>query len=335
MDIANILNKICINQNLNSLESDEVIENILEGQLDDGIIGALLMGLKMKGESISEITSFAKKMREKSQFIAVDGIDVIDTCGTGGDGLGTFNISTVSAIIAAAAGCFIAKHGNKSVSSKCGSADVLEKLGINIFSDVMTVENSIKDLGIGFLFAPKLHSAMKYVMPVRKSLKIRTIFNILGPLTNPARAKKQIIGVFDEKLCSVYANVLKEMGHTEAYIVHGSDGLDEVSTSGGTLVYHLKDSNINSFYVTPEDFGIQRADLAEIKGGSADINAGIILDILNGVKGAKRDVACLNAAFAIKLSGISDTLQDGFEVANQTIDSYKAFKKLEEWRGVC
>ena len=331
MNFSENLNQLCQKKDLAPGQATFLMQEMMDGKLTSAQMAALLIALKIKGETVSEIAEFALEMRRKALDVSVPGMDFIDTCGTGGDGLHTFNISTASTLIAGAAGCKIAKHGNRSVSSKCGSADVLQALGIPIDIPPERVKLCLQKVGVAFLFAPLLHPAMGNVMPVRKELGIRTVFNMLGPLTNPARVKKQIIGVYDEKLLSWYAQVLQSMGHVEAYLVHGKDGLDEVSASAPTTVIHLKNNDIQTFEVTPEQFGIKRGSIQDISGGDAKENAAWIRKILSGEKGPRRDIACLNAAFAIVLSGVTGDLQVAYHKASAAIDSGLAQKKLDEW----
>jgi anthranilate phosphoribosyltransferase len=331
MNIPEILNSLSQKKDLESGQATLLMRNFMEGNLTHAQMAAFLIALKMKGETPLEIAEFALEMRREAIDVSVPGMDLIDTCGTGGDGLNTFNISTAAALIAGASGCKIAKHGNRSLSSRCGSADVLQALGIPIEVPPERLKLCLQKVGIAFLFAPLLHPAMGKVMPVRKELGIRTVFNMLGPLVNPARVQKQMIGVYDEKLCTSYAEILQHMGHREAYVVHGKDGLDEVSLSGPTTVVHLKNNKIETFEVTPEQFGIKPHSIQDISGVSAEENAHWIREILTGEKGSRRDIACLNAAFAIKLSGIAPSLKDAYDKACGSIDSGLAQKKLEEW----
>lgn len=334
MEFKQYLEKLMAHKDLTFDEASSLCGLFLEGVLEDIQMAALLVALKMKGESISEIAGFGAMMRSKALDMSMPGVDVIDNCGTGGDCSHSFNISTVSALIAAGAGCKIAKHGNRSVSSLCGSADVLQALGIKIQEEPEKIKEGIRTIGIGFLYAPNMHSAMKYVMSVRKSLATRTLFNILGPLINPARVRKQIIGVYEAKLCELYVRVLKEMGHEEAYVVHGRDGLDEVSLSDSTLVYHLRHGEIRNFEVTPEQFGLKRVPRDVLKGGDAEENARIIKDILDGKPGPRREIACMNAAFSIHLCGKSATLQTAYPLACESIDSGRAKKILAQWKAL-
>jgi len=283
----------------------------------------------MKGETIDEITGCAKVMREKVMPIKTDADYVVDTCGTGGDNSHTFNISTISALVAAGAGVRIAKHGNRAVSSDCGSADVLKALGVNIDADADKVAKCIDEVGIGFLFAPLLHPAMKYAIAPRREIGIRTIFNILGPLTNPASAKGQVLGVYDEKLTEPLAYVLKNLGSEHVFVVHGADGLDEMTITDKTFVSELKGGMVHTYTIAPEDFGIHKADRSELIGGTIDDNAKIVLNILNGEKGAKRDIVLLNAGTAIVAGGKASDIKEGIYLAEESIDSGKALQKLE------
>ncbi|MBN2144642.1 MAG: anthranilate phosphoribosyltransferase [Candidatus Aureabacteria bacterium] len=331
MDISSILNTLAERKNLDDKKASDLLRLIMDGTLTPSQTAAILMGLKMKGESAEEIAAFAQVMREKATDISVPELDLIDTCGTGGDGAHTFNISTISAVIACSAGCAVAKHGNRSISSRCGSADVLQALGLVLELPPEKLQHILQKLRIVFLFAPCLHRAMKFVMPVRKDLGIRTVFNILGPLTNPAGAKKQMIGVFNEKLCHLYADVLLRMNHDEAYIVHGRDGLDEVSICAPTLVIHLKEGKLLQSEVTPEEFGITRVSIEAIRGGDPEENSRIIRSILGGEKGPRRDIACLNAAFAIQMGLQTPSLIDAYHLAQESIDSGKAKAILSQW----
>ena len=283
----------------------------------------------MKGETIEEITAAARVMRDKAIAIKSDKL-LIDSCGTGGDCKGTFNISTTVALLMAAAGLNVAKHGNRSVSSKSGSADLLEALGININLAPEQAEQCLDEIGIAFLFAPYFHKAMKYAAGPRRELGLRTIFNILGPLTNPARTKYQILGVYDPELVYPLAAVLKNLGVESAMVVHGAGGIDEFSLAGENKVAYLRNGDIEEFYIGPEEVGLQRTGLGELMGGTADKNRDITLAILKGERGAKRDVVLFNAAAAFLVSGLADDWQKGIELAAETIDSGRALKKLDE-----
>jgi anthranilate phosphoribosyltransferase len=312
-------------------EMMEAVEEIMQGQVSEALIASFLTALKLKGETVDEITGGAKAMIKMAEDINVGDFNTLDTCGTGGDKSGTYNISTASAFICAAAGVKVVKHGNRSVSSLSGSADVLEKLGVNISLTPDKVASCIKETNLGFLFAPTFHSAMRYAAPVRKQLGYRTVFNILGPLTNPARAKNQVLGVFSEELTEVMANVLKNLGVESALVVHGMDGLDEITLTCETKVTELKNNEINTYYITPEDFGIERSELDAIKGGNAEENAFIIEDIFKGKEGAKKDILVLNSAAGLYAAGITNSLKEGVEKAKEIIESGLALNKLNEF----
>ncbi|MFZ7120319.1 MAG: anthranilate phosphoribosyltransferase [Eubacteriaceae bacterium] len=326
-----ILNKLVNKNNLNESEIIMAMNEIMEGKASNAQVGAFLVALRMKGETSEEIVGCAKVMREKALPINIGKIDAIDTCGTGGDGKNTFNVSTISAIIAAAAGVTTVKHGNRSVSSKCGSADVLEALGVNIALKPQQVQRCIEEINIGFLFAPTFHISMKNVAPARKELGIRTIFNILGPLTNPGNVNSQIMGVFDIALTENIAQVLKELGLERAYVLHSLDGMDEISIFNKTKVSELKNGEINTFYINPSDYGLQGEDFNEISGNSSKDNAGIILDILKGKKGAARNIALLNAGAAIYIGNGAVSLEEGILKGSQVVDSGLALKKLNDF----
>lgn len=318
----------------NNLTEEEMIEcmkKIMSGDVTDSQIASFLTALKVKGEAVAEIVGGAKVMREKAEVVELQNYYTVDTCGTGGDKLGTFNISTAVAIIAAAAGIPVVKHGNRSVSSKCGSADVLEALGIKIDLSPEQVEKCVKALNIGFFFAPSFHKAMRFVGKTRKELGFRTIFNILGPLANPANAKAQVLGVFDEALTEPMAEVLKNLGVERALVVHGQDGLDELSTTTETKVTELKEGNIRTYIISPEEFGLERATIDDIKGGTSEDNAKIIKDLFEGQQGHKRDILLLNAAAALYVGKKADSVKIGIDLARELIDSGKAKAKLEEF----
>jgi len=306
-----------------------VMEEIMTGQATPSQIAAFLMGLRIKGETVPELTAAAKVMRSKAQKIKAPS-DAIDTCGTGGDHSLTFNISTASALVAAGAGIPVAKHGNRAASSSCGSADVLAELGVNIEAEIAVVENCLSQCGIGFLFAPLLHSAMKHAITPRREMGIRTIFNLLGPLSNPAEAKHQLLGVYDKKWVRPIAEVLSRLGSKRALVAHGSDGLDEITITGPTFVAELKDGNVREYEITPEQFGFQKSHLVEIKGGAKNYNAELVKEILAGAKGPKTDIVLLNAGAAIYVSGKAGSIKDGIKIAEETIQSGKAKSKLEQ-----
>lgn len=326
--IKEAINMLVNGINLSESETADCIREIMEGKAADSQIGAFLAALRIKGETVEEITGAAKIMRDKAAHIkAPEG--VLDTCGTGGDMSHTFNISTTTAFVVAAAGVPVAKHGNRAVSSKSGSADVLEALGIKIDLPPEKVEKCLFETGFGFLFAPLFHPAMKYAVGPRREMGIRTIFNILGPLTNPADAKRQVVGVFSSKLTDTLAKVLGNLGAEDAMVVHGEDGLDEITISDGTKVSRFFNGKVEDMYLAPEDFGLERGGTSDLLGGDKDENARITVSILSGEKGPKRDVVLLNSAAAIAVSGRVQDLLQAFELAKESIDSGKALKKLE------
>jgi len=331
MTIQEAIKKVIAGNSLSIEESTRVFSDIMTGSATDAQIAALIVSLRMKGESVEEITGAASVMREKATLVCPKNKEnVIDTCGTGGDNLNTFNISTASAFVAAGAGATVAKHGNRSVSSKCGSADVLESLGVNISISPDKIRDCLDKVGIGFLFAVSLHKAMKYAIAPRKEIGVRTIFNILGPLTNPAMATSQLMGVFSPSLTETMALVLRNMGSRSAFVVHGLDSLDEISLSSPTQVSELKNGTVKTYTIQPEDFGLKRTPLSEIKGGDPSENAVIIRDVLNGKPGPQRDIVILNSAFALAAAGLVSDPKEGIELASKTIDSGDALRKLEE-----
>ncbi|MBD5556438.1 MAG: anthranilate phosphoribosyltransferase [Roseburia sp.] len=310
--------------------AEQVMDEIMSGTVSELQIGAYLIALGMKGETIDEITGSAKGMRNHAVKLLHD-MDVLEIVGTGGDHSNSFNISTTSAIIAAAAGIPVAKHGNRAASSKCGAADVLEALGVNITVSPEQSKEMLEKINICFLFAQKYHLAMKYVAPVRKQLAVRTIFNILGPLSNPAGASMQLMGVYDESLLEPLANVLARLGVKRAMVVYGQDSLDEISLSAPTSVCELKDGEITKYEITPEQFGYKRCTKEELVGGTKEENAKIIRDIFSGVKGPKRDAVVLNSAAALHVAKENLSMEDAVKEVEQLIDSGKAMEKLEEF----
>lgn len=331
--IKEAITKLIAATDLTEAEMTGVMNEVMTGAASPAQIGSLLTALRMKGETVEEITGAAKVMREKATKVeAPEG--VVDTCGTGGDGSMTFNISTAAAFVAAGSGLIIAKHGNRSVSSKSGSADVLRALGVNIEAEVSRVEECIKEAGIGFLFAPMLHGAMKYAAPVRREIGIRSIFNILGPLTNPAGAKRQVIGVYDPALTDALAKVLNNLGSERAFIVRGEDGLDEITLADETRVTELNAGSIRTYHVKPEDFGFNRCSPQDLLGGGPDENAGIIMGVLEGKKGPARDIVLLNAAAAITAGGLASKIEEGIAIAHGAIDSGEALAKLERLKEI-
>lgn len=324
------LNQLLNGQDLSHDQMLAVMQQVMGGELTTAQISALLIALRLKGETVDEITAAATVMRELSNKVNIkDTAHLVDTCGTGGDGIQTFNVSTVSALVAAAAGAKVAKHGGRSVSSTCGSADVLEELGVDVNKTPDEVANSVDAIGIGFMFAPNHHSAMKHAAPVRKELGIRTIFNLLGPLTNPAAARRQVMGVFDRALTGKLAQVLQKLGSEHVLVVHGADGMDEISLTGDTYVAELKSGKVTEYTVNPTQFGLTIHQLKDIQVQNAAESKAMIMDVLNGKTGAPRDIVLLNAGAAIYVAGITATLAAGIEKAAQMIDDGVALSKLE------
>ncbi|MFC1555552.1 anthranilate phosphoribosyltransferase [candidate division KSB1 bacterium] len=328
--IKEAIQKVVKFESLSHNEAADSMKYIMDGNATEAQVSALITALRMKGETVDEISGFAATMRSKSTHIRINDDKAVDTCGTGGDGKHTLNVSTISAFVAAGAGITVAKHGNRSVSSKCGSADLLSALGVKIDISPEKVEECIDKAGIGFLFAPMLHKAMRYAVNPRKEIAIRTVFNILGPLTNPARVKNQLLGVFDAKLTEPLANVLLQLGSERAFVVHGNDGLDEISVSDSTTISELKNGRVDTYSVSPEDFGIERHSIDEITGGEAEENKNIAERILQGEKGAGRDIIIMNAAAAISASDPKITLIEGAALAIESIDSGKAMDKVKQ-----
>lgn len=328
--IKEVVDKLVNRKDLSEQEAEEVMTEIMEGKALPTQISAFITALRMKGETIPEITGCAKVMRRFATHIKTKHKFLVDTCGTGGDKSHTFNISTISAFAAAGAGVIVAKHGNRSVSSKCGSADLLETLGVNIEAPVLLVEKCLDDAGIGFLFAPMLHGAMKYAIGPRREIGIRTIFNILGPLTNPAGAHAQILGVYEPNLTRTMAQVLGNLGCTEAWVVHGSDGLDEVTTTGNTQVSRWIDGKLEEFQINPKDYGIKITTKDKLTGGDKEHNARIARSVLEGKKGYERDIVVLNAAVAIVCGKKAKDIKEGIKLAEESVDSGKALEKLEQ-----
>lgn len=305
------------------------MDQIMSGQATDAQVGAFLVALRIKGETVDEIAGCAEVMREKATPIATTRPDLIDTCGTGGDDSGTFNISTAVAFVACGAGLAVAKHGNRSISSHCGSADVLAALGVNVEASPEKVGECIDEVGIGFLFAVALHGAMKHAIGPRRELATRTVFNVLGPLTNPAGAKRQLIGVYDGALTEALAGVLGQLGSERALVVHGSDGLDEITLTGPTQVSELRDGSVSTRQIDPRDFGLQLAPAEALQGGDAAYNAHILREVLDGREGPRRDVVLINAAAAIAVGGRAEDTTAGLELARASIDSGRARQALD------
>lgn len=324
--ISDVLNKILNKENLSQDESKKVMMDIMEGKLTSAQLSAYLVALRAKGETVDEITGMALAMREKAHKIKTKD-NTIDTCGTGGDMLGTFNISTATAFVVAGAGIPVAKHGNRSVSSFCGSADILEALGIKIDLQPEIVEKCIDEVGIGFLFAPVFHPAMRFASPTRKEIGIRTVFNILGPLCNPAQVKYQLVGVYQQELVEKLAYTLKNLGCISCYVVSSNAGEDEISIISETKICELRDGIVSTYTISPEDFGINRVSFDKIKGGDANYNANVLIDVLKGVKNSYRDAVILNSAFAISL--ITKDVKEGLKLATESIDSGKAYLKMK------
>ena len=340
--IKNAISKVVLQQDLVETEMIEVMNQIMGGEATQAQVGAFITALRMKGETIEEITGAARVMRDHATPIRVgkaldidreeinlDRETILDTCGTGGSGTKSFNISTTVAFVVSACGVKVAKHGNRSISSACGSADVLEALGVNLNVTPEQVESCINEVGVGFLFAPALHGAMKHAIGPRREIGIRTIFNVLGPLTNPAGADRQVLGVYDEKLVEVLAKVLVKLGCQRGFVVHGQDGMDEITLTGPTRVAEINEGQVTLSTIEPEDFGLRRCLLSDLQGGDAEENAAIVRDVLAGSEGPKRDVVLLNAAYALVAAGITESVDAGLQKARNMIDEGLAKAKLE------
>ncbi len=332
MTVVEALQKVVRGESLNAAEAAGAMTTIMEGEATPAQVAALLTALRMKGETVEEIAGFARIMREKSVRLIPTRTPLVDTCGTGGDKLKTFNISTAAAFVAAGAGVAVAKHGNRSITSKSGSADVLEELGITLAVPPAAVEACIDCIGIGFLFAPNFHPAMKYAAPVRREIGIRTVFNVLGPLTNPAGAPYQVVGVFDAALTEPLAQVLALLGTRRAFVVHGLLGLDEWSTAGATQVSELRDGAVTTRIYLPGDLGLREATPDELLGGGPPENAELIWAIFRGQGGPKRDIVILNAAAALVAAGVATDMRDGLQQAAVSLDSGAALQKLQALR---
>jgi len=328
--IGAAIKKVVEGRHLDRDEMREVFAHVMDGNATDVQKTALLIALRMKGETAEEITGAAMAMRERVTPLEVDRDGIVDTCGTGGDGRGTFNISTVAALVAAGAGARVAKHGNRAVSSSCGSADVLSALGVNIDLDAPRMSQVMRRAGIAFLFAPKLHPAMGAVIGVRRELGVRTIFNVLGPLTNPAFARRQVLGVYSDHLVDLLARVLLSLGAEHALVVHSRDGLDEISISAPTRVAEVRKDDIRSYEITPEDIAVKRHDLDAIAGGNAEQNAKIALAVLDGQEGAGHEIVAANAGAALYVGGAANSIGEGVALAREAIRSGKARRKLDE-----
>ncbi len=326
----NQLEKVVRREDLSLKEMEEAMDQIMEGKTTDSQLAGFLVGLRMKGETVPEITGAASVMRDKACQVHTEVEELIDSCGTGGDGKGTFNISTTTALVMAAGGLNVAKHGNRSVSSKSGSADLLETLGVKIDLKPEEAARCLEEVGISFLFAPNFHQAMRYAVGPRKEIGLRTIFNILGPLTNPAETDYQILGVYKEELVEPIARVLKNLGLKSAMVVHGAGGIDELSLAGLNKTAYLKNGEIREYNFYPAEAGLKEAPLEAIKGGDAEENKKITLDILQGSSGPKRDVVLLNSAAAFLVAGRVNNLKEGVDFAAELIDSGRVRKKLQE-----
>ncbi len=325
------LNRIINHEEIHYDDMLSIMRQIMLGEVSPILISAIITGLRVKKETIGEITAAAKVMREFATPVNVTNRHhLIDTCGTGGDATHTFNISTAAAFVSAAAGVQVAKHGGRSVSSKSGSADVLEALGVNLNQTPEQVADSISKIGVGFMFAPNYHSAMKHAAPVRRELGIKTIFNVLGPLTNPAGAKNQVLGVFDAKLVALLTHVLKQLGSEHVMVVNGRDGLDEITINGETHVGELKQNKVTEYTIKPEDFGLHSASITSIQVSDSDQAKAMLLSVLKNKKGPPRDIVLLNAGAAIYVSGIADSLAQGIQNAQRAIESGAALQKLHE-----
>jgi len=329
MEIKEAIGCLLDSRPLSEREAEDVMEQIMAGRATPAQIGGFLIALRLKGETVAEVTGFARAMRRNAIPVRPRPCLMVDTCGTGGDGAGTFNISTVAAFVVAGAGLAVAKHGNRSVSSRCGSADVLEALGVRLDLTPDQVAACIDAVGIGFLYAPALHPAMKHASGPRREMGVRTVFNVLGPLANPAGAQAQVLGVYDPSLTEMMARVLSSLGCRDAFVVHGAGCLDELSTTGPNQVTELHEGSVRTFVLDPLTLGIPRATTDDLRGGDAQVNAQIARDVLNGAPGPRRDVVLLNSAAGLAAGGVADGLVNGLQMAAESIDSGRALKKLE------
>jgi anthranilate phosphoribosyltransferase len=332
MNIQQAIKAVISKKNLNEGQMHDVMNSIMTGQTTDAQIGAFLVGLSMKGETIEEITASAKVMRSLATPVEISSSDyLVDTCGTGGDGLGLFNISTASAFVVAAAGGKVAKHGNRSISSKSGSADVLECAGVNLDLSPNLISQCVEKIGVGFMFAPAHHSAMKHAIGPRKELAVRTIFNVLGPLTNPAKAPNQVMGVYNQSLIEPIANVLKSLGSRHVMVVHSADGLDELSIADKTFIAELKGGVVTTYSIHPEELGFGLGNLSDIKVDDAEGSLSLIKEAFSGQNGTAKDIISLNAGAAIYVSGLTTSLQSGVDRANQALSNGSAQQKLYDY----
>lgn len=324
MNIQQAIAQLIDRQDLSRHDMQAVMRKIMTGECTDAQIGGLLVALRMKGETIDEITAAAEVMGSLASHVKIDAPNLIDIVGTGGDGISTFNVSTAASFVAAGAGCSVAKHGNRSVSSKSGSADLLEQAGANLNLESAQVAKVIESAGVGFMFAPMHHSAMRHAIGPRKEMAVRTIFNVLGPLTNPANVKRQVVGVFARDLTGTLANVFKHLGSLHTLVVHSDDGMDEISICAPTSISEMRDGHVENYRVEPEDFGLSRAKLDDIIVEDSAASLALIESVLDGVAGAARDIVVLNAGAGVYVSGLAATLKDGVKMAQQSIDSGKA-----------
>lgn len=324
MQIQQAIAKILDGDSLSRAEMQAVMRQIMTGECSDAQIGGLLIGLRMKGETVDEITAAAEVMASLASHVQISASNLIDIVGTGGDGTSTFNVSTAAAFVAAGAGASVAKHGNRSVSSKSGSADLLEQAGANLNLEAGQVAKVIEQAGVGFMFAPMHHSAMKYAIGPRKEMAVRTIFNVLGPLTNPAQVKRQVVGVFEAALTDTLANVFKSLGSEHTLVVHSQDGMDEISICAPTMVSELKDGVVTSYTIEPEDFGLPRGDITDIVVADPAASLAMIDNVFTGQQGAARDIVVMNAGAGIYVSGLADSLAKGISMAAEAIDSGRA-----------
>lgn len=333
--LKDVLQQLLDRKDLSHEQMLDIMRQVMQGELTPAQIAALLIGLRMKGETVEEISAAAQVMRELSTKVVIkDTAHLVDTCGTGGDGIQTFNVSTVSAFVAAAAGARVAKHGGRSVSSTCGSADVLEALGVSVNLAPQQVADAVDEIGIGFMFAPNHHSAMKHAAPVRRELGVRTLFNLLGPMTNPAGAKRQVMGVFHKDLTGLLARVLQRLGSEHVMVVHGADGMDEISFTGNTYVAELKNGEVREYTLNPAQFGMPIQALQAIRIKDAAESKAMVLDVLAGKTGPARDIVLLNAGAAIYVSGVVDSIEAGIARAAEVIDSGAAQQKLDQLKAI-
>jgi anthranilate phosphoribosyltransferase len=327
--INDLIKQLINKKDLTAIEMQQVMREILSGAIETADMINFLTSLNDKGETVEELTAAVNEMLKYVEPIIIDTTNILDTCGTGGDKKGTFNISTITALVASGAGITVAKHGNRSVSSKCGSADILEALGVNINMDKLKIKKCLEEIGIAFLFAPNLHPAMKNVMPARKQIAGKTMFNILGPLINPARATNQLIGVYSKQWTRPLAQVLYNLGSKHVLVVHGADGLDEVTTTDKTFVSEMNNGRLRDYQICPEEFGLARAKAGDLAGGSIQENIKIVQDVLGGKKGKARDIVLLNSGCAIYAADKTNTIAEGIKLAEKSVDSKAALRKLE------